>query len=152
MGSVCKDGEQSQLFSFVGGRLQSRLAKAPGSTGKCLSARAELPTDREPPQVLQVWAKPQPNNAVAVLVLSNGIVNGTVVHNGTIRLDFLGLGLPTAQNVSVRDIWALSDLGVHSGAFEIKAFSGHDSRFFLFSVANQTYTHIDDSSAGRLLI
>lgn len=136
----CRSAQQSQNFSVRDGRIRSRLPNAPGSTGTCLVARAELPSMRVPPQVLQVWAKPQPNNSVAVLVVSNGIVNETVVPNGTLRLDFALLGL-TERDVSVRDIWARADLGVYSEAFELDTFSGHDSRFYVFSAKPRCTWH-----------
>lgn len=131
---ACKSDQENQKFSLTNGRIRSQAPVAPASMGRCLTARQELPSMTMPPQILQVWAKPQPNNSVAVLVLSNGIVNSSVVENGTIILDFAELGLPTVDNIFVRDIWAKVDVGTFSGSFKIDAFSGHDSRFYVFSV------------------
>ena len=60
----------------------------------------------EPLEALQLWAKPQPGGAVAILVIN-------VAAN--IGLDFevslAELGLPSTSTVSVRDIWQHQDLG-----------------------------------------
>ena len=57
---------------------------------------------------VQVWAKPQPHGAVAVLVInSNQVGTG----NATVTLKALNL----AGAVSVRDVWQHTDNGTITG-------------------------------------
>jgi len=124
------DGQTNQLFSVKAGRLVSVQDRLPG--GLCLTARAD-----RPPAIgkLQIWAKPQPDNATAVLVLTNGDLNGTV------RVNFTEVGLHSqGRDVAVRDIWALRNVGIFKAGFDVNLdeLGQHDSRFFILvpKVAN----------------
>lgn len=56
---------------------------------------------------LLLWAKPQPNGAVAILLINNDIYQS---FNVSISIDEVGIA-ENVQNVSLRDVWALEDIG-----------------------------------------
>ena len=79
------------------------------------------------PDGKQVFTKPQPNGAVAVLFLNGAPLNATASTFG-IALSDLGL----SGTVAVRDIWKRADLAKATGKFTTDAVAPHDSRFFVF--------------------
>ena len=118
----CHQGP-NQRFAFVDGALRAE-------TGQCITATstpppgpADLPTAR-----LMLWAKPQPNGAQAVFLLSNQ--DGDATEAVTIKLANLNI---TTPSVRVRDVWEHRDLGTATGSFTTDAIGGHDSRFYIFS-------------------
>mmetsp|Transcript_69541 Transcript_69541/g.148735 ORF Transcript_69541/g.148735 Transcript_69541/m.148735 type:complete len:743 (+) Transcript_69541:45-2273(+) len=76
---------------------------------QCVAARHGSPSPFGP---LQLWAKPQPGGAVAVLLLNRNVPGDTAILGATVELAELpGLALPTTPGgrVRVRDIWARQD-------------------------------------------
>lgn len=74
----------------------------------------------------QVWAKPQPGGALAVLVINTGIEPLTQ-HS----LNFPKLNLTTGT-YTVRDIWEKKDLGAATGQFPVTV-PPYDSAFLLLT-------------------
>ena len=74
----------------------------------------------------QVWAKPQPNKAVAVLFLSNEDTNPVDIE---VQLSDLGI----SGTATVRDIWKRAAAGTASGALKVSNLAAHDSQFFLLT-------------------
>lgn len=72
----------------------------------------------------QVWAKPQANGAMAVLMVSNS--DDDVSAN----VDMSELGLPAT--VKVRDIWKHEDAGTVTGTLKA-TLSTHDSHFVVLA-------------------
>ena len=100
----------------------------------CLASRATTPAP-QPPQGgnrVQLWSKPQPNGAVAVLFLSS---LDSSIANATYTVDFGDIGV--SGTMSVRDIWQRKDLGEATNSFTTDALGGKDSRFYLLSPTKQ---------------
>ena len=92
-----------------------------------------------PTSGLQLWSKPQPGGAAAVLVLSIGSTWGNHpqdVPSVTVNLaKIAGLANP-AGKFKVRDIWNHADLPAASGGELITGpIKGGDSAFFLITPA-----------------
>ena len=82
-------------------------------------------------RAFSLWAKPQPDEAVAVFLLSNQESNAG---GSAVAINFTRVGLSAAVNrVSVRDVWQQKDLGIFTGrSFISSSVGGHDSRFYIF--------------------
>merc|ERR1712166_1181127 len=74
----------------------------------------------------QVWAKPQPNGALAALLINHG---SSSIQNHSITLRQLNL---TASEYDVRDIWTQKNLGSISSELTMSA-QPYDSAFVLLS-------------------
>ena len=125
-------GPAVQLYPFHGG--SNELFKFNSDTTVtdrdaiplCFASRAVVP----PPaysENYQVWAKPLPNAAVAVFVLSNGVTTPQAV-----PFTFTEVGLK-ATTATVRDVWGHKDLPDASGSFSTDSFGGVDSRFYVLT-------------------
>jgi alpha-galactosidase len=77
--------------------------------------------------VAQVWAKPQPNDAVAVLLLNLSNRQRTV----TLELKDVGF----VHGAQVMDIWTGSSIGYVKGEYAV-ALGSHDSMFLLLKAQN----------------
>ena len=124
-------GAGNEVFSLhveEGGRLVDK-------NGQCLVARGSSPPGNQ--GIVQLWAKPQPEGALAVFLLSN---QDTSAPNTTITID-VAQELNMTGAVSVRDLWSRTNLGSHTGFFTTDAFGGHDSRFYLFSPGTAEQRH-----------
>ena len=81
---------------------------------------------------VQVWAKPQPNGALAVFVV-NPSPSGKAT---AVSVDFATLGLPPSVTAAkLRDIWARQDVGTTAGATLTASVEPLDSAFFLLTPA-----------------
>eukprot|EP01047_Picozoa_sp_COSAG01_P047333 COSAG01_NODE_4511_length_4964_cov_8.275437_2_plen_260_part_00 len=81
----------------------------------------------------QVWAKPQPGGAVAVILLNGGGVDGKAAMKQSIQLTHVGLPKSVGA-VSVRDIWQKKDapaLPAGSAVFTPPALAPRSSSFWL---------------------
>merc|ERR1719469_1547918 len=74
----------------------------------------------------QVWAKPQPGGALAVLVINIG---GELITHHSLNFPKLNL---TTGTYTVRDIWEKKDLGTATGQFPVTV-PPYDSAFLLLS-------------------
>jgi hypothetical protein len=82
----------------------------------------------------QVWAKPQPGGAVAVLLINGGGVNGTSEMQHSIKL--ADIGLKSGGAITVRDIWKKADaapLAASVTAFEPATVAPRSSSFWLLT-------------------
>ena len=102
--------------------------------GHCLTAKATKPGGGGGGgggDALQIWAKPQPNGATAVLVINDSAGNVTV------PFDFAAVGFeaPPGIATTVLDIWTGMSSTVATGttSFTSDIFGSHDSRFYLLS-------------------
>ena len=85
-------------------------------------------------EALQLWAKPQPHGAVAVLLMNSH--HSTAYRDVKIDLKEVGFKSVTSRNIVVRDIWARKDLprGIITEAGEIVlSVQPRDSQFVLVS-------------------
>ena len=94
-----------QVVAVVGDRIEFPLR--PGN--KCWSVWKFPQQGYE----FQVWAKPQPHGAVAVLAI-NG--NATIAQTTTVPLAALSV---SSTSVTVRDVWHHTDNGTIKGAVTI---------------------------------
>lgn len=117
----CHNGS-NQLFAFGDGHMHA-------ATGQCIAVTHTDPSDDVKTARLSVWAKPQPNNTMAVFVLSNKEPGQP---DESVTVDFSELNF-TSSTALVRDIWAQSDVGTFHSSFTTDSFGGHDSRFFLLT-------------------
>ncbi len=69
---------------------------------------------------VQAWAKPLADGSVGVLVLNRGAAPASV------EVTWSMLGLPTAIVGVVRDLWAHTDRGDHTGSYTCAAVASHD--------------------------
>jgi hypothetical protein len=85
------------------------------------------------------WAKPLSALKVAVLVVSmeQGVTTIDVALDMKAIAPQLSCGTGGAKLCKVGDVWASASAGTTtaSGALEVKALAGHDSRFFVVSSA-----------------
>ena len=153
-------GNEEMVFTPSGGGIGTICDKNTGTDRRCL---AMLPTDPTNSghigAAVQIWAKPQPNGGVAVLVLNAGNDgNITVPFNfSEIRYtgddgsggggnggDSSGVGVGgvgggvggySSGATSVLDIWTGKTTTVATGAtaYTTDSIAPHDSRFYLFS-------------------
>ena len=99
----------------------------------CLSETNRAPPSPSPNPatlVLQMWAKPQPMGATAVLVVNDAPYNATVTINMT-ELRYAHGDAP----IEVLDIWAGASAGTLAAgttSFVSPSFGHHDSVFYLF--------------------
>ena len=119
----CHDGA-NEYFNISASGVFSDAAQ------RCIGYKDTAPSG-ESGALIQIWAKPQPKNAVAVLIL-NSDTPGMPGTSHTVKVDFKALNL-TSSSAAVRDIWNHKDLGHASDAFTTDAIPGHDSRFYLFT-------------------
>ena len=87
----------------------------------------------------QLWAKPQPQGAMAVLLINH---SPTTISNYSIALSKLNL---TEASYSVRDIWTSKSLGTIDDVLKIVA-PAYDSAFMMLSPGRYTATQHSRSS------
>lgn len=97
---------------------------------RCLDARPQVPQGGGGGDI-QIWAKPQPKGATAVLVINSAsnTCSGVDIDFGAVRF------IPGAAAATVKDIWNGTSAALKAGAsgFSTDAIKSHDSRFYLFS-------------------
>eukprot|EP00730_Choanoeca_flexa_P004622 TRINITY_DN11751_c0_g1_i1.p2 TRINITY_DN11751_c0_g1~~TRINITY_DN11751_c0_g1_i1.p2 ORF type:complete len:545 (+),score=102.13 TRINITY_DN11751_c0_g1_i1:3443-5077(+) len=121
----CESGTHSnQQFKLVSGKIQD-------GDNMCWAVRSQSPSGNNDNDI-QIWAKPQPNNAVAVLVINN-LDTSTSSQAVDIKLSDVRF---TGSTANVRDIWHQKDIGTASDKFTTDAIDAHDSRFYLFTPQN----------------
>jgi len=122
-------GPVTELWSCNGGCNQQYIFNQDGTVSDtcspkmCLAARNDSPAGGN---LLQLWAKPQPEGVAALVINSD---NGGSPHVVDIDLSSLNV----TGTVNVRDIWLRKDLGQAAGNFTTDAINGYDSRFYLFT-------------------
>jgi len=94
-----------------------------GNPLRCVSAKVNSPFSGN---TLQLWGKPQPQGAVATLLINNDVANAYTVDISFSLLNITG-------KATVRDIWNRKDLGTFQTTFTTDSVAGHDSRFYLFT-------------------
>ena len=105
-----------------------------GSTDKrCLDVKATVPSGGGGgggSDEVQIWAKPQPGGAVAVLVINVGDVNNATVPFTMAEVKYTH----TTGATTVLDIWT-GKTSTESAVttYTTDSIAPHDSRFFLFS-------------------
>ena len=75
----------------------------------------------------QVWSKPLPGGAAAVLLVNNGRETADV----TVEFAMLGVACATSGACRARDLWGHADLGAVGASFTAKALTPHDSMFLV---------------------
>eukprot|EP01051_Picozoa_sp_SAG22_P013813 SAG22_NODE_1594_length_4038_cov_3.494034_2_plen_125_part_00 len=97
----------------------------------CNNCLAERNTPQAPDTSVQLWAKPQPGNAVAVLLINNS------PHEQYFPLSLdestLGSAAHAARKWRARDIWERQDVGVFEGSFAPVPVPAYDSGFYLLT-------------------
>lgn len=103
--------------------------------GYCLAMRSMAPHSGGSGSTdIQIWAKPQPNGAVAVLVL-----NGDTANSHEVEINLSAVNVSATSAFSVMDVWAQQALSQKAtGTFTTDAVAPHDSRFYVFSPATAT--------------
>jgi hypothetical protein len=99
--------------------------------GYCLASRAIKPGGGgdNPTSDIQIWAKPQPNGAVAVLV-----INGDATAAHAVDISLAAVNVSAIASFSVFDIWQEQVMPqAVTGTFTTDAVPPHDSRFYVFS-------------------
>jgi len=91
----------------------------------CLTSSTTPPVSQD---VFQLWAKPQPNGAVAVLVMSS-----TSLGAHAANVTFAELSLPS--RVLVRDVWQQKDIGTFTTQYTTGPIIPYDSVLLLLSPA-----------------
>jgi len=122
------EGPKVQMYRYHGGSNEKFTFEAEtlhDGNQYCLAVRSSVPTPEEA-IVAELWAKPQPNDQMAVLVITNMESSQS---NQTFTIEFADLGLSGEYEVS--DIWQHRSLGSFSERFVTDAFGGHDSRFYM---------------------
>eukprot|EP01047_Picozoa_sp_COSAG01_P068476 COSAG01_NODE_9906_length_2304_cov_2.481633_1_plen_350_part_00 len=131
----CNNGENEEIV-FAGGSLCSKGDKQ--HAARCLNVKSTPPSGGGGHHgggggTMQMWAKPQPAGATAVLVINN-MAPGTPNVSVTINLTAVRHGHVGAS--SVFDIWSQEVIGaVPAGTTTFDApssISSHDSLFYLF--------------------
>eukprot|EP00038_Savillea_parva_P009018 m.180708 g.180708 ORF g.180708 m.180708 type:complete len:593 (-) comp15074_c0_seq1:172-1950(-) len=106
----------------------------PETRGYCLASRDRIPQRSDTrgfEGMIQVWAKPQANGAVAVVVV-NGDPTGAN-HSVVVNLT----EVQAAATVMVFDVWGQQGVpGTASQTFTTDAIESHDSRFYVFTPAS----------------
>jgi hypothetical protein len=135
----CNTGENEEFaFDATDGSLCSKGDSA--HAARCLVPRTTNPRPPSPPSAsptMQIWAKPQPDGAVAVLVINNYEV-GAAGNNQTVTIDFADVRFKSAGASTVFDIWAektIAPVAAGATSFTTDSFGAHDSRFYLISPA-----------------
>lgn len=128
------NGPVVQLYPCNGGTNERFSVSRDGTVADqdqhCLAYKSTPPSGGSG-TILQLWAKPQPHGAVAVLILNSDTPN-QASSNHTVTFDLKSLNL-TSSTVAVRDIWNHADLGKATTSFTTDAIPGHDSRFYLLT-------------------
>ena len=92
----------------------------------------------------QIWAKPQAQGAVAVLLVSRALsplpaapIDLSLRLSNFVGVDAGGLAGDQSGEVTVRDIWQQKDLGKHSSSSVLRfpTVAAHDSIFLLLTPA-----------------
>jgi len=122
----CNTGSNEE-FTVSGGALCSK-------GGHCLTAKATPPPHGGGGggDTLQIWAKPQPNGATAVLLLNNADPSAP---NVTVSFTFAEVGFGGGSGSKVLDIWAGTTADATGSGYTSDAFGGHDARFYLLTPA-----------------
>lgn len=137
----CKPGKNEEFnFSKSNATLcSSTVPHAPLNhyDVKCLAARNTAPDGNSGDGTMQLWAKPQPNGAVAVFLLNNLPVGSSNV-SATISLAELNFshGTSAGASSSVFDVWAgkaLPPLPAGSTELHTTAIGSHDSALLLIT-------------------
>ena len=99
---------------------------------RCMQRRKGNPQHDSPSDIyFQIWAKPQPDGAMAVLAINNQA--GPNFHA---RINFSAIeGMDPTKGYDVRDVYQRAALptGAMGGSFVTTAFAEHDSRLLLFT-------------------
>lgn len=114
----CNTGSNQRFLHPFG-----RVLKTP--TNICLQPSTTKPGGGPPPlpQTLQLWAKPQPHGAMAVLLIN---ADATIDAKATVQLQDLNM----TGMVSVRDVWARQHVGIFSDSFLVQV-PAQDSVFMV---------------------
>ena len=128
---ACNKGA-NQIFSVSPtGELQFRSGQYGKGPVMCLQLTATKPGGNTPHQLtdqVQLWAKPQPAGAMAVLV-----INSAVGSNVTAVVNFAELNMTDTRKVDARDIWARKDIATAvSGSITVDV-PAQDSAFILLT-------------------
>ena len=123
----CNTGSNEE-FTLTGSALCSK-------GGYCLTAKATKPSGGGGGgggggDALQIWAKPQPKGATAVLVLNNNLATNT-----TVPFNFADVGYAHAGATTLLNIWSGKTVTLAAGTtqFSTDSFGQHDCRFYLLT-------------------
>jgi hypothetical protein len=122
------EGPKVQMYTYHDGTNEKFTFEAEtlhDDNTYCLATRSAVP-DPQDAIVAEIWAKPQPNSQMAVLVITN---MDSSQQNQTFTIEFSDLGLSGEHEVV--DIWHHRSLGSFTDQFVTDSFGGHDSRFYL---------------------
>merc|ERR1711904_415816 len=126
------NGGGNQKFNFKNG-MWSDIATGSTFPLRCIDRRKGRDGHDTASEIyFQIWAKPQPNGATAVLVVNNGA--GPEL-NARIELD--AAASISVQSYRVRDLYTRRDLPtITSPIFVTDAIAEHDSRMYVFTPVN----------------
>jgi hypothetical protein len=82
---------------------------------------------------VQIWAKPQPNGAVAVLVINAAMASTATAGNVTVTFNMSEIKFSGGAAAQVVDIWTGEQHHFAGLEFRTDLIGVHDSRFYLFS-------------------
>ena len=120
------NGGDNQKFSFKNGALST------AHSHRCVASRATSPGGGT---TVQIWAKPQPDGAVAVFVL-----NAAAHDDIKVKIQFADVGLAPDATVNVRDVWARADVGQAKGEYSPPPIGAHDSALLMLSPSDSPGT------------
>ena len=131
VGFNCNAGENEE---FIFDATKKTICSKGDSShvARCLDAKSTTPGGGGGGGGLQIWAKPQPAGATAVLVINGG--DSTC---GGVHIDFAAVRFDSSLGDSkMKDIWnkgAVTKLKAGATSFTTDSIASHDSRFYLFS-------------------
>ena len=120
------NGGDNQKFSFKNGALST------AHSHRCIASRVTSPGGGT---TAQIWAKPQPDGAVAVFVL-----NAAAHDDIEVTINFADVGLAPDATVNVRDVWARADVGQARGKYSPPPIGAHDSALLMLSPSDSPGT------------
>ena len=131
----CNTGENEQM-AFAAGSLCSKGDKT--HPARCLELKSTPPPGHGGGHGgggggsgnLQMWAKPQPKGATAVLIINDSPHNASAA----INMSSIRHAHAAAAVTEVLDIWTGKTVGTvgAGGSFATPSFGSHDSVFYLF--------------------
>lgn len=134
-GQACGDAPRADLYACNGGKNQKWTVDTTNSTvydscNACLGSKGGAPPGTPSlANLVQLWAKPQPEGAVAILV-----INGGAKPLSKYEVDIKAKLNMTSSRASVRDIWAAKDLeAVTDGKLSLAPVAPYDSTFLLLT-------------------
>jgi hypothetical protein len=125
----CNAGENEE-FTFDASKKSLCSVGDAAHAARCLDARAQTPSGGG--GGVQIWAKPQPNGATAVLVINSESASCAGVD---VDLRAVKFAASASKTAAIKNIWTGASATLAAGAttYTTDAIASHDSRFYLFT-------------------